>query len=134
VQAPVRCDFSVTLESDQSFEFNKVQLRPAAKKRIDNEILAKLLACAKVDLILVTGHADRLGAQRYNQLLSLRRAEAVASYLKNKHVAAKIETFGMGKTQSIKDCADALPHKKLISCLAPNRRVTVEVRGLVKAR
>lgn len=130
--APKRCDFSVTLSSDQTFAFDKAVLNNAAKKRIDEEVLAKLGACAKVDIIMITGHTDRLGSQQYNQKLSEKRADAVAAYFKSKGVKAEVDTLGAGKTQSIKACDDKLPRAKLIECLAPNRRVVVEARGLAK--
>jgi OOP family OmpA-OmpF porin len=132
VAAPKRCDFSVTLESDQTFGFNKAVLTNAAKKRIDNEVIGKLDSCSKIDLVIVTGHTDRLGTQQYNQKLSDKRAAAVATYLKSKNVSAPIDTLGVGKTQSIKSCGDKLGHKKLIECLAPNRRVVIEARGAAK--
>ncbi|HZW20219.1 OmpA family protein [Noviherbaspirillum sp.] len=130
--APKRCDFALTLAADQTFAFNKAVLNNAAKKRIDDEAIAKLGNCSKVDIIMVTGHTDRLGTQQYNQKLSEKRADAVAAYLKSKGVKAEIDTLGAGKTQSVKACDDKLPRKQLIECLAPNRRVVVEVRGLAK--
>jgi OmpA-OmpF porin, OOP family len=130
--APKRCDFSVTLENDQTFAFNKTVLTGAAKSRIDEQVLPKLAGCVKADLVIVTGHADRLGAQQYNQKLSEKRANAVATYLKSKGVAADIDTLGVGKTQSVKACDDKLARKELIACLAPNRRVSIDVKGLAK--
>lgn len=129
---PKRCDFSATFTNDQTFAFNKSVLSKTAKERIDAEVLPKLNTCAKVDLIIVTGHADRIGSQQYNQKLSEKRADAVAAYLKSKGVDTTIETLGMGKTQSIQSCDDKLPRKKLIECLTPNRRVVIEGRGLAK--
>lgn len=130
--APKRCDFAVTLSSDETFTFNKATLSSAAKTRIDNDVLPKLSNCAKVEIVLVTGHTDRLGSHPYNQRLSEKRADAVAAYLKSKGVSANIDTLGAGKTQSIKACDDKLPRKQLIACLAPNRRVVIEARGIAK--
>jgi OmpA-OmpF porin, OOP family len=130
--APKRCDFAVTLSNDETFAFNKAVLSSSAKKRIDTDVLGKLASCSKVDIVLVTGHTDRLGSHPYNQRLSEKRADAVAAYLKSKGVTATIDTLGAGKTQSIKACDDKLPRAKLIECLAPNRRVVVEARGLAK--
>lgn len=130
--APKRCDFAVTLSSDETFAFNKTVLSSAAKKRIDNDVVSRLPNCSKVDIVLVTGHTDRLGSQAYNQRLSEKRADAVSAYLKSKGVGANIDTLGAGKTQSVKACSDKLPRKQLIECLAPNRRVVIEVRGLAK--
>ena len=129
---PKRCDFSVTLANDETFAFNKAVLSNAAQQRIDSEVLPKLAACAKIDVVLITGHADRLGSQQYNQRLSEKRAEAIASYLKTKGVSTEIEILGAGKTMSVKACADTLPRAQLISCLAPNRRVVLEARGIAK--
>lgn len=130
--APKRCDFSVTLSNDQTFAFNKAVLNNSAKKRIDEEVLGKLGTCAKVDILMITGHTDRLGSHQYNQRLSEKRADAVAAYIKSKGVKAEVDTLGAGKTQSVKACDDKLPRAKLIECLAPNRRVVVEARGLAK--
>lgn len=129
VAEPKRCDFAAILESDQTFLFNKAVLGTAAKTRIDNEILPKLTSCAKIDLIMVTGHADRLGSEQYNQKLSEIRANAVATYLKSKGVSAQIETIAAGKSQPITVCDDRLSHKKLVACLSPNRRVSIELKG-----
>ena len=127
--APKRCDFALTLASDQTFHFNKSVLTEGAKKRIGSEVPGKLSACGKVEIVMITGHSDRLGSQRYNQKLSDRRAEAVAGYLRSQGVSAQIDTLGVGKTQPVKSCDDALAHSKLVECLAPNRRVVIEVRG-----
>lgn len=130
--APKRCDFAITLTSDEAFPFNKATLSAAAKQRIDEEVLPSLDKCTKVETVLVTGHTDHLGSQQYNQKLSEKRAEAVAVYLKGKGVNAQIETLGAGKTQPVKTCADKLPRPKLIECLVTNRRVVIEARGIAK--
>ena len=131
--APAKCDFSATLSTDNSFAFNKFALTPAARQNLDSAVVAKLGTCANVTSVIVTGHTDRLGTQAYNQKLSEKRAEAVQAYLISKGVKADlIDTMGAGKTQPIKSCDDKLGRKKLIECLAPNRRVTVDVKGAAK--
>jgi OOP family OmpA-OmpF porin len=131
--APKRCDFSVTFGTDETFEFNKAVLKPAAMAKLDRDVVAKLPLCAKVELILVSGYTDRLGSQQYNQKLSEKRADAVKAYLAKKGVdASRIDTMGMGKTLQIKSCPDDRNRKALIECLAPNRRAVVEIKGLAK--
>ena len=131
--APAKCDFSVTLAADNTFAFNKAVLTKSAKANLDNAVIAKLGACASVQSVIITGHADRLGSQSYNQKLSEKRASAVQAYLAGKGLKAEhVETMGAGKTQPIKSCDDKLGRKKLIECLAPNRRVTVDVKGPAK--
>lgn len=131
--APAKCDFSVTLAADNTFAFNKALLTKSAKANLDNAVIAKLGACASVQSVIITGHADRLGSQSYNQKLSEKRASAVQAYLAGKGLKAEhVETMGAGKTQPIKSCDDKLGRKKLIECLAPNRRVTIDVKGPAK--
>jgi OOP family OmpA-OmpF porin len=131
--APKRCDATVTLSADVVFEFDKAVLRPGAMATLDNEVVARLPQCSKLEMILVSGHTDRLGSNQYNQKLSERRANAVKAYLVKKGVAADmIETMGMGKTLQIKSCPDGKDRKALISCLAPNRRAVIEIKGLAK--
>lgn len=120
----------VVLKSDETFAFNKATLTPAAKRALDNEVVAKIHQIGNVKFINVNGHTDRLGGAQYNQKLSEKRADAVKAYLVSKGVdASKIETYGFGKTQPVKSCPDQKSRKALIACLAPNRRVEVEIQG-----
>ena len=120
----------VNIASTELFEFNKAVLTPQARKALDTEVVAKLGDLREVRYIIVNGHADRLGSVQYNQKLSEKRADAVRAYLVSKGVAAdKVETLGFGKTLPVKACPDQKERKGLIECLAPNRRVVVEVQG-----
>jgi len=121
----------ITLASKALFDFDKAVLRPEGRAAIDSEIIAKLPQVQKLELVLVTGHTDRIGSQQYNQKLSERRADAVRDYLVSKGVAKdKIETLGMGKTQPVPGVTcNQKNRKELIACLQPNRRVEVEVKG-----
>ena len=121
----------ITLASKALFDCDKYTLKPEGKAAIDSEILSKLAGVQKLELVLVTGHTDRIGTQQYNQKLSERRADSVRDYLVSKGVPKdKIETLGMGKTQPIPGVVcDMKMSKELIACLAPNRRVDVEVKG-----
>jgi OmpA-OmpF porin, OOP family len=130
--APQRCDFTVELASDQAFAFNQTILNDAAKKRIDTDVINKLAGCAKVDIITITGHSDRLGATQYNRKLSEKRAHSVADYLKSKGIAVPIKALGTGESQPIHFCNDQLRRKQLIDCLTPNRRVVIEAQGIAK--
>ena len=123
----------VNVASRELFEFNKATLTTEAKAKLDAEVVAKLKDVGDVRYINVNGHADRLGTAQYNQQLSEKRAEAVRAYLVSKGVdASKVETFGFGKTTPVKSCPDQKDRKALIECLAPNRRVEVEIQGTPK--
>jgi OOP family OmpA-OmpF porin len=126
----------ITLASKALFDFDKAVLKPEGKAAIDSEIIARLKDVQKLELVLVTGHTDRIGTQEYNQKLSERRADAVRDYLVSKGVAKdKIETLGMGKTQPLPGVVCNQKNlKELIACLAPNRRVEIEVKGEATVR
>lgn len=127
---PRKCDFVETLAADETFEFNKSALRSSAKARLD-AIVAKSKTCASIKLALVTGHTDRIGSADYNQRLSELRAAAVAGYLGSKGLGGA-QIAGAGKTLPIKSCDDKQSRKAQIECLAPNRRVVIDVQGPAK--
>ena len=121
--------FTVTLTD--TFASNSATLTPAMRAAIDKQVIERMNShFAEVTLVHVDGHTDRLGSHQYNQRLSERRANAVAAYLVSRGVDKnKIETLGSGKTNAVKACPDTKDRKALNECLAPNRRVIVEVRG-----
>jgi len=124
---------TLTITSTQLFAFNKSDLSSDAKARLDREVLSRLNEFATIQFINVYGHTDRIGSAQYNQKLSERRANTVKAYLVSKGVAAsKVETYGYGKTSPTKSCPGNLSGKALIDCLAPNRRVVVEAKGMPK--
>ena len=126
----------ITLASKALFDFDKAVLKPEGQAVLDREIVSRIKEVQKLELVLVTGHTDRLGSQQYNQKLSERRAAAVAAYLASKGVPKdKIETLGMGKTQPVPGVVcDQKNRKQLIACLQPHRRVEVEVKGEIVVR
>jgi outer membrane protein OmpA-like peptidoglycan-associated protein len=119
----------ITLDSKVLFDFDKAVLKPEGQAAIDSQVVGKLAQVQKLEVVLVTGHTDRLGSDAYNQKLSERRADAVRDYLVSKGVdKSKIETIGMGPKQPVVQC-EQKEMKALIECLQPNRRVEVEVKG-----
>lgn len=125
----------VTISAQALFDFDKATLTNAGKAVLDQQVVARKGDLASISFTMVTGHADRMGSHEYNQKLSERRAEAVMAYLVSKGIPSDvIDTMGAGKTQPVPGitCADKLPRAKLIDCLAPNRRVVVELKGMPK--
>jgi len=114
---------------DSLFGFNKSELRPKGKQALDSFV--EELKGAKYEVIKVTGHTDRIGSDAYNQKLSERRAAAVRDYLIESAgiPADKIMAIGAGESDPVTkpgDC-DGMDGNQLITCLAPDRRVEVEV-------
>ncbi|GAC1522060.1 MAG: hypothetical protein NVS3B11_22040 [Collimonas sp.] len=123
------CDINLTLASDQNFSFGKATLTNTAKQRIDQQAIAKLTNCTLNDVILVTGHTDRLGTAKYNRKLSMQRATNVANYLKSKGIRNKMEIVGAGASDPVLNCSNNLSRKKLVGCLSPNRRVVIKLQA-----
>lgn len=105
--------------------------------------LARRLAGKPGLKLRLTGHADaqrltRAGQNRYgnNQGLSEARAREAAAFLKTQPgmSGVQMETLGRGDTQPVKDCDPMRAHDGNMrdmaayqACLAPNRRVEIEI-------
>ncbi|MGH8691745.1 MAG: OmpA family protein [Burkholderiales bacterium] len=112
------------------FPYGSARLTPEALARLDGEVVPKLTESKDIRYLHVYGHSDRIGSAEYNRRLSEKRAETVRAYLVSKGFDAdKIEVFGYGQTAPVKSCADEKSRRALIECLAPNRRIVVEVQA-----
>lgn len=121
---------ALRVASEELFEFDKSRLTQDASDKLDREVVVRLGEFQAIRAINVSGHADRLGSEKYNQKLSERRAQAVKAYLARQGAPAnKIAAVGYGETKQAKVCPDQKNRKALIACLQPNRRVEVEVLG-----
>jgi OOP family OmpA-OmpF porin len=127
---PKKQVFSVDSSAASLFDFDKSILKPAGKQALD--VFAADLKGADFDYITITGHTDRIGSYAYNMKLSTRRAEAAKVYLVESAglPADKITIKGIDGSQPVTKpgkCKGKKVTKKLITCLAPDRRVEVEV-------
>jgi OOP family OmpA-OmpF porin len=126
--APVITSQKITYQADTLFDFDKAILKPAGKEKLDD--LAAKIEGMNVEVVVATGYTDRIGSDKYNDRLSLRRAQAVKAYLVSKGVPAqKVYTEGKGKRDPVTTGCNQKNRKQLIACLAPDRRVEVEVVG-----
>ncbi len=117
----------INLQAEVLFDFDKYNLKDEGKKILDVEVVDKMKAHPEVELVLITGHTDRIGDDHYNQHLSERRAAAVKKYIASQGVAEnRLHAVGKGEKEPVVDCK-GVRGKKLISCLQPNRRVVVEI-------
>ncbi|GGI54168.1 outer membrane protein OmpA [Oxalicibacterium solurbis] len=124
VVAPVPTSEKVTFAADAFFDFDKAVLKPDGKAKLDD--LASKLNGLNLEVIIAVGHTDSIGPDAYNQKLSVRRAEAVKSYLVGKGVDAKrVYTEGKGEKQPVAT-------NKTAAGRAQNRRVEIEVVGTRK--
>jgi OOP family OmpA-OmpF porin len=118
---------TIVVHGDGLFDFDKATIKPEGKKRLD-EAVARFQG-KKLEKVVITGHTDRLGSAKYNEKLSQKRADAVKDYLAAKGVdKSKITATGKGSTMP-RTKADECPgkkSKKVVACLAPDRRVEIE--------
>jgi OmpA-OmpF porin, OOP family len=113
------------------FAFDKAHLSPGTRAKLD-ELSSHIKTYQRVDHITITGHTDRLGSDSYNMRLSKRRAEAVRRYMVDQQAAdpSVFEVVPRGESEPVVGCEGVRNRKKLISCLAPNRRVVIDVSGV----
>jgi outer membrane protein OmpA-like peptidoglycan-associated protein len=91
---------TVTFAADVLFEFDRAEVTPAARTRLDE--LAGQLKGLGARPVTVTGHTDGKGDDAYNQDLSLRRARAVESVLSGGVGAGfTFEVSGLGETKPV---------------------------------
>lgn len=130
VAAPEVVNKTFTLNSDVTFAFAKATLKPEAASTLDG-IYGEIAQVAN-PAVNVNGYADRIGNDAYNLKLSQRRAESVANYLVSKGVnAGSVTATGFGEANPVtgQTCDAVKGRKALIACLAPDRRVEVQVQG-----
>jgi OOP family OmpA-OmpF porin len=127
----------VTLAADALFQFNKADLQPKGKAKLDE--LADKSKQVKLESITISGHTDRIGSDAYNQKLSEKRAATVKEYLVSKGIASSIIfTEGKGKTRPVSGdkCKnlgkDSGANKKLVECLGVDRRIELELAATSK--
>ena len=107
---------------DIHFDFDKATIRPESHATLD--ALGQSLNSPELKgrKVIIAGHTDTRGDEKYNLALSQKRADAVKTYLVDKwHVAPElIETVGYGKSRPISTGTTAADQQR-------NRRVEVRL-------
>ena len=112
-------NINLIMPGNITFETGKSTLNPNFYDVLDSVVL--VLNEFNKTIIVVAGHTDSVGSDASNQLLSERRASAVASYLSSKQVLdARIETVGFGEKYPVADNATAAGRSE-------NRRVELSL-------
>ena len=109
----------VTFDSGILFDTNKADLKAPAKNALTN--FATSLRNDPNTNIQIFGHTDNTGSREVNEKLSLKRANAVKTYLENSGVAGgRMETRGLAYDYPVADNSTAEGR-------AQNRRVEVYI-------
>ena len=128
---PAALPIELTLSAASLFDFDRTEIKPEGAQALD-KLVADMRAL-DYELVLVTGHTDRIGSREYNLGLSQRRADAVKAYLVSAGIPAdRITTRGVNSDEPVtrpEDCRGTGSAQAQIACLAPDRRVVVLVTG-----
>jgi outer membrane protein OmpA-like peptidoglycan-associated protein len=112
-------DLILRMPSGITFAYDRYDIQPQFRQTLDQ--VAQTLAAYDQTYIDVLGHTDSTGSDPYNQGLSERRAQSVASYLTSRGVQpVRIATRGYGESAPI--ATNATDEGR-----AANRRVEVKV-------
>ncbi len=110
---------SVTLPMDSLFDDNESVLKPSANRVLDT-LVGELLPYER-GLVSVLAHTDSLGSANTNRELSLRRAQSVMTYLRDRQGGTlQWMAVGQGASQPIAKGNDSASHQR-------NRRIEISV-------
>lgn len=113
----------LVLPSDITFAFDKSEIQPRFRPVLNS--IARTLNAYPSTYVDVTGHADAIGTDAYNQRLSERRADAVSAYLRQRGaVSARLHAEGRGEQ-------DPVASNATIPGRAANRRVEIDLTPVV---
>lgn len=116
-------EIALILPSDVTFAFDKSDIQPKFFPVL-NEV-ARALNRYPSTFVDISGHTDAIGSLAYNQRLSERRADTVASYLTGRGALPdRLYARGFGKTEPIASNSS-------IEGRAANRRVEIDLRPVV---
>ncbi len=117
----------LTLQDKIYFEFDSDHIRDISKPTLD-KIAAFIKAHPEITKIKIDGHTCDLGRDEYNQRLSERRAQAVASYLRGQGIeGSRVGTVtGYGENNPLVPNTDE-PNRE------QNRRVQIFVEDVDKS-
>ena len=115
----------------------RASTRPSSRPRVSRGSMSSRRGAGRERRpVALTGHADRIGSEEYNQELSEQRAQAVADYLQSKGVdSSRLQVAGKGESEPVTgdQCRrmgeEDNKNQKLIACLQPDRRVDAELLG-----
>lgn len=116
----------LALGTDSLFVFNSTQLLHSSYPTLDKLIRDINMCPNQVNRIKVIGHTDRIGNQKVNEKLSVKRAQVVAEYLTKHGLKVPMDVEGRGSREPVTTKCRGRVSPQLIQCLQPDRRVVIE--------
>jgi outer membrane protein OmpA-like peptidoglycan-associated protein len=116
----------ITFDTGILFDVNSSTLKPIASDNIKK--LSEILNKYSDTDILIEGHTDNTGDDKYNEELSIKRAEAVSNFTKMQGIKGdRITTVGYGETQPVES-------NETVEGRAKNRRVDIAIMANKKLK
>lgn len=119
----------INLQSGALFAWDSFELKPEGRSALNALVQTIQAKKLNIDTIRIVGHTDRLGSEQYNMILSQKRAQSVAEHLKSQRLSVPMEVIGRGSTEPVTIACNSKKSQKLIQCLEPDRRVTIDLIG-----
>jgi len=115
----------IEINLNVAFENNSAQLKAPAMNDIQR--LADFMQQYKNTSAVIEGHSSTIGSEKYNLILSQKRADAIKKVLVNKFNidASRLSAKGFGETQLISNGNTKVDHET-------NRRVVAKIKTMVK--
>lgn len=110
------------------FDYNSGIFEPSGSFDVYVDSLQEYLARNTGDYLLIIGHTDSKGSERYNQELGLRRAQSVKAYLRDQGIRVPIKTQSKGELEPLVDDQNSDGSYKT-AAMAQNRRVNILIRS-----
>ncbi len=115
----------ITLNEEVKFEHNQAVLTRSGQTLLDEVASVIKSHDNAFDFIMVEGHTNEIGSDRYNLKLSQRRAAAVKEYLVSRGIKpAHLHIIGFGESRPKLTAASGLSRDAI---LAANRRVEFKI-------
>ncbi|WP_296404441.1 OmpA family protein [Psychrobacter sp.] len=122
-----------TLSSDLLFDFNSANIKSSSAFNIDKLTATIQQDYSQIHSINVVGHTDYLGDEAYNYNLALQRANTIKDELAGRGFnPSSISTSSMGESSPLTQSCQNMSLEQTKLCLAPDRRVEVQVVGDLK--
>ena len=132
-KADIPASESFPFSADVLFDFDQSALKPDGLDELDSLIEDARQAQQegqRIALVVISGYTDQLGSDAVNLPLSRARAQAVRDYMQQHGFPdVPVTVRGMGAADpavALSSCAGDGQAQK--DCLAPNRRVVVEIQ------
>lgn len=121
-RAPVVQVLNLNESGGSNFATASAKLNGNARATLDDFVNRVKSSGVPASNITIVGHTDSRGSKKYNQGLSVRRAESVAQYLAGQGLSGNMQVSGSGESEPVAS-------NKSRAGRAQNRRVNIQVSG-----